>query len=339
LRLLDRNLGCAGGRRLATELVRTELVLFLDDDAQLIDGALDRLRADLAAHPEALAVTALVVGADGLVQHCGGTVEWSDESVRFGLGGNGLRYDDPAIPATGRSDWIPGTAALIRSDALLEIPLDPGVAFYYEDNDWSFRAERIRPGSLRRCREAIALHYGSGSHRSDSCELARVFEIVELLSSQAAFLARNGVVLDVDLAKLLPELTLPSGAVDIAAVRLLLGLVSARGVEWVASEWLGGGLNVLFGVGYGIETLRQSLDERTGDLATMTAAHAELVEFVRLLQRENAEHEEKVSWLLGRHELLTRLEQGRYLQLRRRLGPVIRMAANVRDAIDEARSR
>jgi GT2 family glycosyltransferase len=339
LRLLDRNLGCAGGRLLASELVRTELILFLDDDAELIDGALEHLRADLAAHPEALAVTALVVGTDGLVQHCGGTVEWNDESVRFALGGNRLSYDDPAVPATGRSDWVPGTAALIRSDALREIPLDPSLAFYYEDNDWSFRVERAHPGRLRRCREAIALHHGSNSHPSDACELARVFDIVELLSSQAAFLARNGVVLDVDLAGLLPQLRLESGAPDIPAVRLLLELVSARGADWVASEWLGGGLDPLFNSSPEIETLRQSLKLRTRDLATTAAAHAELAEYVRLLRRENAEHLENVRWLLQRHETLTRLEQGRWLRLRRRLGPAIRMAARARRAIEQARSR
>jgi GT2 family glycosyltransferase len=339
LRLLDRNLGCAGGRRLASELVRSELMLFIDDDAELIDGALEHLRADLAAHRDAIGVTALVVGPDGLVQHCGGTFEWSDETVRFRLGGNGLPYDDPAVPATGRSDWIPGTVALIRSQALREIPIDPAIAFYYEDNDWSFRAQRARPGSLRRCREAIALHHGGRQRLSNSCQLAQVFDIVELLSSQAAFLARNGVVLDVDLAARLPQLTLESGAVDIAAVRVLLGLVSARGVEWVASEWLGGGLAPLFEPALGAAMLRESLDARARELATTAAAHAELAEYVGLLQRENAEQEEKVRWLLGRHELLTRLEHGRYLQLRRRLGPAIRMVARARTAIDEARSR
>ena len=49
----------------------------------------------------------LVVGTDGLVQHCGGTVELSAESARFLLGGNGLLIEDPAVPATGRSDSRP----------------------------------------------------------------------------------------------------------------------------------------------------------------------------------------------------------------------------------------
>ncbi len=329
LRVLDRNLGCAGGRRLASEIVDSELVLFLDDDAELIDGALERMRADLAAHPEAAGVTALVVGADGRVQHCGGTVEWTDESVRFHLGGTELRHDDPQVPPSGRSDWLPGTAALIRAQALREIPLDPALASYYEDNDWSLRIEASRPGSLRRCREAIALHHGGGRRRPESCELVRVFNVVELLASQAAFLARHGAVLDVDLVALLPQLRLTSGRPDIAAVRLLLELVAARGVEWVACEWLGGRLAPLLEPSRNVEGLRRSLGERTHELSVMTAAHAELAEYVQILRLEVAQEREKVDWLLQRHETLRRLEQGRYARVRRKLVAGRRLASRL----------
>ncbi len=329
LRVLDRNLGCAGGRRLASEIVDSELILFLDDDAELIGGALARMRADLAAHPEAAGVTALVVGADGRVQHCGGTVERTDESVRFHLGGNGLRHDDPRVPASGRSDWLPGTAALIRAQALREIPLDPALASYYEDNDWSLRIEGARPGSLRRCREAIALHHGGGRPSPESCELARVFGVVELLASQAAFLARHGAVLDVDLVALLPRLRLTSGRPDIPAVRLLLELVAARGVDWVACEWLGGRLASLLEPDRNTDDLRRSLDQRTHELSVMTAAHAELAEYVQILRLEIAAEQEKLAWLLQRHETLRQVEQGRYARLRRKLVAGRRLASRL----------
>jgi hypothetical protein len=333
--VLDRNLGCAGGRRLASELVVSELVLFLDDDAELIDGALDRMRADLAAHPEAAGVTALVVGPDGRVQHCGGTVEVTDESVRFHLGGNGLTHDDPLVPPSGRSDWLPGTAALIRAQALREIPLDPALASYYEDNDWSLRVEAARPGSLRRCREAIALHHGRGRVPSESCELARVFGVVELLASQAAFLARHGAVLDVDLVALLPQLRLSTGRPDIVAVRLLLELVAARGVEWTACEWLGGRLGPLLEPGRNTEDLQRSLDERTHELSVITAAHSELAEYVQILRLEIAAEQEKLEWLLQRHETLRRVEQGRYSRIRTKLVTGWRLASRL---VRQARS-
>jgi glycosyltransferase involved in cell wall biosynthesis len=344
LRVLDRNLGCAGGRQLASELVETEHVLFLDDDAELIDGALGRMQADLAAHPEAVGVTALVVGTDGLVQHCGGTVELSAESARFLLGGGGLPVDDPAMPATGRSDWLPGTAALIRSATLRETPIDPALASYYEDNDWSLRIERERPGRLRRCREAVVLHHGPRPRVSSTVELARVCDTIELLRSQAAFLARHGVVLDVDLAQLLPELCLPDAPEpDIAAVRLLLGLVAAHDLEWLASEWLSGGLDPLLEPGRRakahaaqLELRDAQLELRYAQLAHVTDAHAELAGYVEILRREIAAETDKINWLLTRHEILVRIEQGRYMRLRSRLAPAIRLLQRI---IAEARSR
>jgi GT2 family glycosyltransferase len=337
LRVLDRNLGCAGARQLASELVETEQVLFLDDDAELIGGALGRLQTDLAAHPEAVGVTALVVGSDGLVQHCGGTVELSSECARFLLGGNGLPVDDPAVPGTGRSDWLPGTAALIRTATLRETPIDPALAGYYEDNDWSLRIERIRPGRLRRCREAVVLHHGPRTRVSSTIELARVCDTIELLRSQAAFLARHGVVLDVDLVALLPELCLPDApGPDIAAVRLLLSLVAAHDLEWVACEWLSGGLDPLLEPSRRAKAHIAALELRDAELAHMTDAHAELAGYVEILRREIAEQTANVNWLLTRHETLIRVEQGRYMQWKSRLAPAIRLA---RQAIAEARSR
>ena len=152
LRLADRNLGCAGGRRLAVELVKTEFVLFLDDDAELIDGALAHMLAEIDAHPEISGVTALVVGPQGDVQHCGGWMEVSDEAARFGLDGTGLRFDDPQLPSSGPSGWAPGTAALLRTQILREVTVADEMRAYYEDNDWCYRVEERRPGSFRRCR-------------------------------------------------------------------------------------------------------------------------------------------------------------------------------------------
>jgi GT2 family glycosyltransferase/exopolysaccharide biosynthesis predicted pyruvyltransferase EpsI len=337
LRILDRNLGCAGARQLASELVETEQVLFLDDDCELIEGALGRLRADLAEHADAVGVTALVVGADGLVQHCGGTAEHSAEIARFLLGGNGLRYDDPAVPATGHSDWLPGGAALIRTAVLREIPIDAALAHYYEDNDWSLRLERVHPGRLRRCREAVVLHHGPHTRVSASPEIARVFDTIDLLRSQAVFLARNGVVLDVDLVALLPELRLQDApGPDIAAVRLLLALVAAHDVAWVANEWLSGGLEPLLEPNRREKAHLAALELRDAKLAHMTDAHGELAGYVEILRREIAEQTDKVNWLLTRHETLVRVEQGRYMRMKSRLAPAIGLA---RRTIAEARSR
>ncbi len=270
LRLSDRNLGCAGGRALALESVDTEFVLLLDDDAELIDGALEHMVADLDAHPATAGVTACVVGPRGLVQHCGGWMEVSADAVAFGLDGTGLRFDDPSLPPSGPSGWAPGTASLLRTEALREVPIDADMAVYYEDNDWCFRVERAHRGSFRRCREALVLHHHDfADAAAPSSQLVRRYDIVERLATQSHFLRANGLLLDVDLAAVLPELQRRDGRPDLPAVRLLLELVAARGVDWTVAEWMSGGLDTLLE-----GSARAELGARAGELA----AHVALLE-------------------------------------------------------------
>ena len=242
----ERNLGCAGGRRLATGLVETELVLFLDDDAELMPGALEHLLADLDAHPDAVGVTSLVVDGDGNVLHYGGWMTISEELASFTLVGGRLPFDDPSLAPTGPSGWVPGTAALLRAEALRRFPIDEGMAAYYEDNDWCHRVEQAQPGSFRRCREARVLHHMDG-HRPVLSPFTACSEKVEKLLAQAHFLAVHDRLLDVDLLWLVPELRLPDGSVDTVCARLLLRLIAARGTDWATMAWLNGDLAPVLG--------------------------------------------------------------------------------------------
>ncbi len=332
LLVLDRNLGCAGGRRLASERVNTEFVLFLDDDAELGDDALERLLQDLDAHPEASGVSALVVGPDAVVQHCGGWMEWSEQSARFGLGGAGLAVGDPDVPATGPSDWLPGTAALVRVSALRELPIDEGPSAYYEDNDWSFEVERRRPGSFRRCREAIVRHHNHAATLEHSCELARVSWLADRLAAQARFMHRHGVPLDVDLASLIPRLALPGGEPDFPAARLLLELVASNGTDWFVTEWLSGGLEPLL-------DRVQLIVRQDAELAQLTAERDQLVVRAEGAEREFARLHEQTDWLHQRHETLVRVESGGWWQLRSRVLPLLRLATAARRVARSARSR
>jgi GT2 family glycosyltransferase len=331
LRILDRNLGCAGGRRLASELVETELVLFLDDDAELTEGALERLIEELDAHPEAIGVTALVVGTDGTVQHCGGWIERSDDTVRFTHGGGGLEADDPAVPETGPSGWLPGTAALVRAGALAELPLDAGPSAYYEDNEWSFRVRNELPSPFRRCREARVLHHGPDGAAA-TCELARISWIADRLEAQARFLDRHGLLLDIDLTRLVPELALDDGSPDVPAARLLLELVIARGTDWLVAEWMGAGLEPLLGRGAQIARLQDELAEAATDRERLVARADAVEQELDQLHRTS-------DFLLARHRTLQTVESGGWWRLRQRLQPLIRGAALARRLLDATRRR
>jgi glycosyltransferase involved in cell wall biosynthesis/GT2 family glycosyltransferase len=247
----ERNLGCAGGRRLAVELVDTELVLFLDDDAELIPGALEHMLAELDAHPEAVGVTPLVVDDYAKVFHFGGSIAPSPGAVAFTLTGGGLPFDDPSIARSGPTGWVPGTASLLRTEALRQFPIDQSLS-YYEDNDWCHRVEQSRPGSFRRRREALVLHH-SRAWPAGGTPFVQCSERVERLAAQADFMRANGVLLDVDLGQIVPELRRRDGSTDLATARQLLELISSRGTDWVTMAWINGELAPLLGP-YGPET-------------------------------------------------------------------------------------
>ncbi|HWF71746.1 MAG TPA: glycosyltransferase [Solirubrobacteraceae bacterium] len=323
LRLADRNLGCAGGRRLAVELAKTEFVLFLDDDAELMPGALEHLLADLDAHPDAEGVTALVVGGDGRVLHYGGWIAVSEETAGFVLDGEGVPFEDPSLAPSGPSGWIPGTAALLRTRTLREFPLDPGMAAYYEDNDWCYRVEQSRPGSFRRCREALVLHH---RHVPMLSPLAACSDKVEKLLAQAHFLHAHGRLLDSGLRLLVPELRCADGTIDTEVARLLLELIAARGTDWATMAWLGGDLDPLLGR----VRLRAEL-EHAEELAR--AHEADLVSHAATLARTRA----TAAALEHHHQTLLLITAGGWWRLRSRLLPVLRLASGARRLASAAR--
>jgi GT2 family glycosyltransferase len=310
LRRSDRNLGCAGGRRKALSDASAELVLFLDDDAELGPGALEELVADLDAHPEALATSAAVLLPDGSVQHSGGWLSVEDRRVRFGLIGDGLTSADQ-LPPSGAADWVPGTAALLRRVALERYPLDPRMSSYYEDNEWSYRVWLENPGALRRSHGARAVHHLAGKHFAGT-DFATRSTAVELLAGHAAFLERHGKLLDVDLFRLIPELRTESGECDLIAARLLIELTGAKGADWVFARWMAGELEPLLGHGRAVEELRQRD-------SVIAAREAQL-----------AEHSELVDFLYRRHLTLERVETGGWWRLRTRLLPALRLLSRLR---------
>lgn len=245
LKRSERNLGCAGGRRLGVELADTEFVLFLDDDAELMPGALDHLVAELDRNPRVGAVTATVVGPEGRVMHSGGSMEVEEEIVTFTLLGWDVPFVEADLPPSGASGWVPGGASLTRLALLREFPIDVTMGSYYEDNEWCYRVERARPDSFRRSREALVLHHVQPRCPSGS-DLASRSHIVQLLGSHARFYELHGVLLGPWLFSLLiPELRTEDGRCDLAAARVLMELVASKGTDWTLRSWMNGDLNGL----------------------------------------------------------------------------------------------
>ena len=325
LRRSERNLGCAGGRRLGVELSDRELVLFLDDDAELMPGALEHLVAELDAHPDAGAVAATVVGPDGTVQHSGGSFELTDELATFTLIGAGLTLPGDLLPASGGADWLPGTAVLIRHGLLTEFELDAGMAAYYEDNDWCLRVAAERPGAFRRSREAIAVHHQRPQFLGERTRAGRELTVA-LLTAHARFYERHRRLLGPWLFDVVPELRDEQGTPDLSAARLLLELVNALGADWLSAAWAEGRLTPILER----SALRDQLRRYETTLRQTQAHGAQWEAEIARLRQALLAQDEALAFLHARHETLTRVEEGGWWRLRGHLLPLLRVAGRLR---------
>ncbi|HXO43054.1 MAG TPA: glycosyltransferase, partial [Thermoanaerobaculia bacterium] len=244
--VLERNLGCGGGRQVGVERAATEYVMFLDNDAEVFPGTVEHLVHALDGDPAAVACGGNLILPEGRVQLCGG--DYRDDGVVLSPVpmGRGLRHDDPGLGSSGPCRWLGGALLLARRAAFASCPLAEEMA-YFEDNEWSVRVQARWPGSLRRAVEALGLHHQQEKERRGS-GLVGIGDALPFLAAMARFYQLHGRILD-SLFGFVPELTSPSGQRDVVAARLLLDLIAARGVDWTLLQWLNGGLAPLFQAG------------------------------------------------------------------------------------------
>jgi GT2 family glycosyltransferase len=243
LRLLETNGGVAVARQLAGETARTEYVAFLDNDAEVFPGAIEHLLLALDQHPESLVVGGRVVLPDGLLQFCGGNGRLHDGVIRFEPKARGRAFDDPGVVPE-ECHWVGGTAFACRRELFDEFPIDPLMDTYFEDNEWCYRIGRRYPRAFRTVPDAVVLHHQQSKERQGS-DAAEILRLAHFLPPMARFYEQHGLILD-DLFGFVSELQLPDGTRDVAAARLLLELVTEKGPEWVAMQWLAGALSPLF---------------------------------------------------------------------------------------------
>jgi hypothetical protein len=130
-----------------------------------------------------------------------------------------------------------------------------------------------------------------------------------MLSAHARFYRRHGKLLDGALFDLVPELNDLHGGHDLAAARLLMELVDAKGPDWTFMEWMNGGLERLLGAG-----------------RALSIAHARIAECERTIEGQQA----KVGYLEVCDETLWVIENGGWWRLRGRLQPFLRLLARIR---------
>ncbi|MHB8168794.1 MAG: glycosyltransferase family 2 protein [Thermoleophilia bacterium] len=147
------NLGFARANNQALPSCSGRYLLLLNNDAVLLDGALERLVGFMDTHPAAGVCGPRIENPDGTPQaRTGGRFP----SITTALGhfflpaawqqraGRPLGFYRPADAPGGPADWVSGAAMLVRREAAASVgPLDDKGFMYCEDVDWCLRMWRV----------------------------------------------------------------------------------------------------------------------------------------------------------------------------------------------------
>ena len=171
----EENRGLAFGWNTGIARTSGELVLLLNADAWLHEGALDELVAFAEAHPRAAVVAPQLRNPDGSLQRSvrGFPTLWRiateylflrklapRSSALNAFYAGGFAHDEAR-----RAEWIMGAVWLVRRAAIDEVgPADDGFFLFSEETDWAYRFRRAE-WEVWFDPAAVATHVYGGSHR------------------------------------------------------------------------------------------------------------------------------------------------------------------------------
>jgi GT2 family glycosyltransferase len=138
-------------------------VLLLNNDAQLVPGAIDKLWETLDSHDDIVAASPMILYPNGRLQEAGCVVEANGDTGMVGVG------DDPALPQYTRDRDIAygsGACLLARRESIGETLFDERFApAYCEDVDLCIRL-RLNGGRIRYVADARCVHHLSATTSS-----------------------------------------------------------------------------------------------------------------------------------------------------------------------------
>jgi GT2 family glycosyltransferase len=246
--LLQENLGCTRGRMDALQFVKTDYVMFLDNDVELLPGAVEHLLHAMKRNSEIHAATGMAVFPNGVIHVSGGDYWAEDGILYYDLAGAGQRFDDPAVPPSGRCRWINASMTMYQTSVLLEEPFDRSLDFtkrgYYEDLEWSYRLNKVGPHRFERIIESIGIHYHEPVVAGEAQRNERRENAMKYVEGIAYFYKKHGMIVQ-NLFDFIPEFR-QTEQMTIQSVAIFLELVDSRGGEWVLDKWNSGQLAPLF---------------------------------------------------------------------------------------------
>lgn len=164
-----RNLGFAGGINRAAGHAHREFLLLLNPDCRIDPGDLERLVAELDAHPECALVSGRILGLDGREQRASRRLlptpsRIVGELLPFSDKGIDLSRTKPPGHAI-QVEAVSGACMLVRREAFERVDgLDAGFPLHFEDLD--FFARLAEAGWILRWTPDVAIvHAGGQSSR------------------------------------------------------------------------------------------------------------------------------------------------------------------------------
>lgn len=173
--LSGENRGFVRNCNYAATLAHGEFLLLLNNDTEVMPGAIDALAGLLRRRPDAGMAGARLLYPDGWQQEAGGIV-WRDGSAwNYG------RRDDPRKPEYSyvrEADYISGAAIMVRRSAWEQLGgFDEHFApAYCEDSDLAFR---LRAAGLKVLYqpEAMVIHHEGVSHGTDTASGVKAYQV------------------------------------------------------------------------------------------------------------------------------------------------------------------
>jgi len=158
---LPVNVGVTAALNAGLRAASAEFIALLNNDIELDPDFLAELLAALGAHPEAgsAAPKLLAFHDRGIIDGAGDTFHWAGAGWRRGHGERDIGQYEQSQPIFGAC----GGATVYRRTALDAVGLlDEDFFAFYEDVDWSFRAQLAGFG-CRYVPSAVAYHVGSAT--------------------------------------------------------------------------------------------------------------------------------------------------------------------------------
>jgi GT2 family glycosyltransferase len=158
---LPENIGVAAALNVCLRVNQSDMVALLNNDVELDPECLAELVNALDAHPEAGVATAKLLDFYDreVIDGAGDTYEWTGLASRRGQGARDVGQYDQARAVFGAC----GCVAVYRRSALRAVGgFDDQLFAFYEDVDWSFRAQLLG-FSCRYVPTAVAYHMGSAT--------------------------------------------------------------------------------------------------------------------------------------------------------------------------------